>query len=135
VRIGLTELPAAEGDRPFPITIAGDTKDEVALLKPQGKVFELGRESAAALQDDSLRERTLDWLTRAQELQGERNRVIQSIAVFDHPGWYGLHLKSRTLVPTQEVLDLADEARRHADEGNYMGLFDWPPALGHQPAN
>lgn len=107
------------------VLIAGDTKDEVALLKPQGKVFELARESAAARQDDSLRERTLDWLTRAQELQGERNRVIHSIAVFDHPGWYGLHPKSRTLVPTQEVLDLADEARRHADEGNYMGLFDW----------
>ena len=28
-------------------------------------------------------------------------------------------------MPTQEVLDLADEARRHADEGKYMGLFDW----------
>jgi len=36
----------------------------------------------------------------ALELQRERDRVIHSIALFGRQGWYGLHPKSRTLVPT-----------------------------------
>ena len=75
----------------------------------------------------------MEWLTRADQLQGECHRVIHSVALFDHSGSYGVHPKSRTLVPIQEVMDLADEAHQHVEEGNYMSIFDWQPAFGYQP--
>jgi hypothetical protein len=112
------------------VVIAGDA--EWTLLNPRGNVFDLARQSAAAMQDAAIRQRSLDWLKRAEDLQGKCHRVIHSVALVGHSGSYGVHPKSRTLVPTQEVLDLAQEAQRHADEGNYMSVFDWPPAFGHQ---
>jgi hypothetical protein len=117
------------------VKIAGDTTNEMALLAPQGEVFKRARKSADALQDAGLRERTLEWLKRAEELQGERHRVIHSIALIDRPGDYGYHPKTGDLVPTQEIFDLAKEAQQHADEGNYLYLYEWQPAFGQQPAN
>jgi hypothetical protein len=81
------------------VVIAGDA--EWALLKPRGDVFELARQSAAAMQDPGIRQRALEWLKRAKELQGECHRVIHSVALFHHSGSYGVHPKSGTLVPTQ----------------------------------
>ncbi len=31
---------------------------------------------------------------------------------------------------TREVVELAAKACKHAEDGNYMSIFDWPPALG-----
>ena len=100
------------------VKIAGETTNEMELLAPQGEVFKRARKSAGALKDVNLRKRTLEWLKRAEELQGKRHRVIHSIALIDRPGEYGYHPKTGDLVPTQEVFDLAKEAQEHADEGN-----------------
>jgi hypothetical protein len=34
---------------------------------------------------------------------------------------------------TREIVELAEQARQHADEGNYRSLFEWPRALGLEP--
>jgi hypothetical protein len=115
------------------VAIAGDTKDEMALLRPQQKVFKRARKSAAAMQDPNIQQRTVDWLKRAEELQSERHKVVHSIVLYDgRRGWHGYHPRSGDLrrMEKREIVELAEQARQHADEGNYRSLYEWRLALG-----
>ena len=113
------------------VAIAGNTTNEMALA-PQKKVFDLARNSAAGMQDVSVQQRTLAWLDRAETLRAERSKVIHSIVLYDQPrGWAGYHPRSGTVqrLQTRDIVRLAEEARKHADEGVYMSQFEWPPAF------
>jgi hypothetical protein len=80
------------------------------------------------VQDVEVRDRTLAWLKRAEALQRERNRVVHSIVLHDGwPGWHGYHPKSGSLrrLSTEEIVELAEQARAHADDGVYMSIFEW----------
>ena len=114
------------------VAIAGDTTNEMALLAPRAEVFKAARDSAAAMHDLSVQQRTLAWLDRAETLRGERDKVIHSIVLHDQrPGWTGYHPRSGILqrLQTQDIVALAEQARQHAEEGVYMCVIDWPPAF------
>jgi hypothetical protein len=34
---------------------------------------------------------------------------------------------------TREIVELAERAHQHADEGDYRSLYEWPRALGLEP--
>ena len=90
------------------------------------------------MQDVEVRDRTLAWLKRAEALQRERNRVVHSIVLHDGwPGWHGYHPKSGSLrrLSTEEIVELAEQARAHADDGVYMTIFEWSPALSRDEAD
>jgi hypothetical protein len=77
-------------------------------------------------------ERTRLWVNRAEELRRKRHEVVHSIVLHSHrDGWNAYHPRSGTEVvySTREIVDLARQVSMHADEGNYMCLFDWPRAL------
>ncbi|HEY6685627.1 MAG TPA: hypothetical protein VI094_05395 [Propionibacteriaceae bacterium] len=59
---------------PHLVALAGDTNDEWALLEPQQKVFKRARKSAAAMQDPSIRQRTVDWLKGAESCRASAIR-------------------------------------------------------------
>lgn len=118
------------------VALAGDTNDEWALLEPQQKVFKRARKSAAAMQDPSIRQRTVDWLKGAEKLQGERHKVVHSIVLDDgRRGWHGYRPRSGDLrrMKTREIVELAEQARQHADKGDYRSLYEWRRALGVEP--
>ena len=83
---------------PLLVVLAGDnTNDEWDLLEPQQELFKRARKSAKKIQDPNIQQRTLDWLNRAQELRGERNKVVHSIVHYDgRPGWSGFHPAAAT---------------------------------------
>jgi hypothetical protein len=88
------------------------------------------------MQDPDTQQRTVDWLNRAQELQRERHKVVHSIVIYDRlRGWHGYHPRSRNLrrMQTGEIVELAEQARQHVEEGVYRSIYEWPPALGVEP--
>ena len=73
------------------------------------------------------------WLSRAQQLRDERNKVVHSIVHNDgRPGWSGFHPRSRNMrrMETREIVELAEQAQQHVEEGFYRSVVDWPPVLG-----
>jgi hypothetical protein len=115
------------------VVLAGDAKDEWALLEPQQEVFKRARTSAKKMRDPETQQKTVNWLNRAQELQRQRHQVVHSIVHYDgRPGWSGFHPRSRTLrrMKTREIGELAEQARQHAELGLYRNVVEWPPALG-----
>jgi hypothetical protein len=118
--------------------IAGTTDNEMALLAPGADVFKQARKASAGLQDVELRGRTLAWLKRAKALQEERNRVVHSIVLHDgRSGWHGYHPKNGSLrrLSAEEIVELAEQARAHADDGVYMSIFEWSPAFSRGAAD
>ena len=76
---------------------------------------------------------TVAWLSRAQQLRDERNKVVHSIVHNDgRPGWSGFHPRSRNMrrMETREIVELAEQAQQHVEEGLYRSVVDWPPVLG-----
>src|SRR5918995_1819417 len=74
------------------VAIAGRTDNEMALLKPRGNVFQKARETAALIDDATIREQISAWLTQAERLQGERHTIVHSILLYDNrPGFNVYH--------------------------------------------
>lgn len=110
-----------------------DTDNKMSLLALGGKLFELARRATGELKDPEVAARTRLWVDEAEELRRKRHEVVHSIVLHNHAvGWTAYHPKSGSTVAysTREIVDLARQVCQHADEGNYMSLFDWPPALG-----
>jgi hypothetical protein len=119
------------------VVLAGDnTDDEWDLLLPHRDLFKRARDSAKKMQDPDVQQWTVDWLSRAQELRNERNKVVHSVVHYDgRPGWSGFQPRSRNLrqMKTREIAELAEQAQQHVEEGLYRSVVDWPPALGIEP--
>ena len=72
-------------------------------------------------------------MDEAEELRRKRHQVVHSIVLHSHPvGLTAYHPQSGSEVAysTRGIVDLAEQVCLHADEGNYMSIFDWPRALG-----
>jgi hypothetical protein len=111
------------------VAIAGQTDNEMALLKPRADVFKHARKAANTITDAAVRERTLAWLAQAEQYETERHTIVHSILLYDgRPGFSMYHPRSGSVrrFSKQQIIDLARRVHEHADEGNYMSLFDWP---------
>jgi hypothetical protein len=119
------------------VVLARDnTDDEWDLLEPRLELFARARKSVKKMQDTDIQQQTVDWLDRAQKLRGERNKVVHSVVHYNgRLGWSGFDPRSRDLqrMKTGEIVELAEQARKHADEGVYLSVAEWPRALGVEP--
>ena len=73
------------------------------------------------------------WVREAEDLQHKRHEVVHSIVLYSRGADLALyHPRSgtETEYTASEIADLAGQVSRHADEGTYMSLFDWPGSLG-----
>jgi hypothetical protein len=115
------------------VAVAGLADNEMSLLQPRSKPFELAREATRRFTDPQVADRTRLWLREAEELERQRHEVVHSIVLHTHrTGLSTYHPRSGSMVrrTTREVVGLAAKAYKHAEDGNYMSIFDWPPALG-----
>lgn len=114
------------------VVIAGKTDNEMALLATGAQVFQQAQKTAALIEDTTVREQMSTWLTEAKRLQGERHTIVHSILLYDgQPGFNVYHPRSGELRrwSDDEIRELARRVHEHADEANYMVLFDWRHAL------
>ena len=75
-------------------------------------------------------------ITRVQELERQRHEVVHSTVLHTHRAGLSMYLpRSGSMVrrTTRKVVELAAKACKHAEDGNYMSIFDWPSALGLGP--
>jgi hypothetical protein len=115
------------------VAIAGITDNEMSLLRPGSKPFKQACEATRTFKDPQAADRTRSWLREAEELERQRHEVVHSIVLHTHRAGLSMyHPRSGSMVrrTTREVVELAAKACKHAEDGNYMSIFDWPPALG-----
>ena len=118
------------------VAVAGIADNEMSLLQPGGKPFELARKAIRTFKDPQVAGRTRSWLRGAEELERQRHEVVHSIVLRTHRAGLSMyHPRSGSMVrrTTREVVELAAKACKHAEDGNYMSIFDWPSALGLGP--
>ena len=76
-----------------------NTNDEWDLLLPQRDLFKRARDTLG--EEDAgpdVQRWTVAWLSRAQQLRDERNKVVHSIVHYDgRPGWSGFYPRSRNM--------------------------------------
>jgi hypothetical protein len=107
----------------------------MALLAPQQEDFKRARTSAEKMQDPCIRQRTVDWQTEQKSCGASVTKVAHSIVVYD--GLARLPSRSGDLrrMETREIVELAEQAREHAEEGNYRSIYVWRRALGVEPGD
>jgi hypothetical protein len=114
------------------VVLAGRRDNEMELLKPGTGLFKLALQAAEDLRDADVAQRTRLWVREAEDFQYKRHEVVHSIVLYSRGADLALyHPRSgtETEYTASEIADLAGQASRHADEGTYMSLFDWPRSL------